>query len=81
MSLLNSGRSFADLPDRFSLKIRSQPTAAQAEQYVSHQHKQSGFGYEKRSALIREGDKTLERLAAAANERLFRQQGALQSDP
>jgi hypothetical protein len=30
MSLLNSGRSLADLPDFFSLNIRSQPAAFSA---------------------------------------------------
>jgi hypothetical protein len=49
-------------------------TAAQSEQYVKHQFKDSGIGYEKRSELLKNGDATLERLGGLANARLFRQQ-------
>jgi hypothetical protein len=34
ISSLNSGRSFADLPDAFSLKTRSQPAAFRASTWA-----------------------------------------------
>lgn len=59
------------LRDEFALALEML-TAAEAEEFVNHQFKQSGIGYEKRSALIQDGEKVFEQLSAATSERLFR---------
>jgi len=48
--------------------------AAQVEQQMDHQHRQSGIGFEKRSDLLNNGEAMFASLGAAANRRLFREE-------
>lgn len=53
--------------------------SAQVEQQMDHQHKRSGIGYEKRSALLSIGEALFKETSALANKRLFREERDVKS--